>query len=95
MDDITPLDRACQILGNASALARALRIKPPSVAEWRARNRVPAERCLAIERATNGRVTKHELRPDVFGPAPDADAVELTARQSMNVNQTGPEQRAA
>ncbi len=33
--------------------------------------RVPAERVLAIEAATHGKVTRYDLRPDVFGPAPD------------------------
>lgn len=31
---------------------------------------VPARLCLPIEQATNGAVTRYELRPDVFGPAP-------------------------
>ncbi len=34
--------------------------------------RVPAHRCLAIEAATKGAVTRYELRPDVFGPAPES-----------------------
>ena len=35
---------------------------------------VPAERCEAIRRATDGLVTGHDLRPDVFGPAPTGQA---------------------
>ena len=31
--------------------------------------RVPPERWAVIERLTEGRVTRHDLRPDVFGPA--------------------------
>jgi DNA-binding transcriptional regulator YdaS (Cro superfamily) len=27
-----------------------------------------------IEQATGGAVTRHDLRPDVFGPAPEAEA---------------------
>lgn len=30
----------------------------------------PAEHCRAIEEITNGVVTRYDLRPDVFGPAP-------------------------
>jgi DNA-binding transcriptional regulator YdaS (Cro superfamily) len=33
---------------------------------------VPAERVLEIERLTG--VSRHELRPDVFGPAPQEAA---------------------
>ena len=36
------------------------------------RYRVAAERCLRVESATNGAVTRHDLRPDVFGTAPVA-----------------------
>jgi DNA-binding transcriptional regulator YdaS (Cro superfamily) len=32
---------------------------------------VPADRCLPIERATGGAVTRYDLRPDIFGDAPD------------------------
>lgn len=31
----------------------------------------PAHHCLAIEEATGGKVTRYQLRPDVFGPAPN------------------------
>lgn len=31
---------------------------------------VPAERMAAIEKVTDGAVTRHDLRPDVFGPPP-------------------------
>jgi len=32
---------------------------------------VPVERAVEIERATNGEFSVHDLRPDIFGPAPD------------------------
>lgn len=66
----TALDLAVQALGTQDALASVLRIKSPSISEWRKRGRVPAERCIAIEQATGGQVTRYELRPDIFGPAP-------------------------
>lgn len=71
---ITPLGRAIEILGSQQALADALGIRSPSISEWRARGPtgVPAARCLSIEQATGGAVTRYELRPDVFGDAPDA-----------------------
>ncbi len=35
------------------------------VVHWRNRG-VPAERVLEIEAATEGKVTRHELRPDLY-----------------------------
>lgn len=66
--DMSALDRAVQSAGSQQALAQLLGIKPPSVSGWYDRCRVPAERCIAIELATG--VSRHQLRPDVFGPDP-------------------------
>lgn len=63
----TALDRAIQAANGPSGLARALRVKPNVVGMWRIRSRVPAGYVLAIERATNGVVSRYDLRPDVFG----------------------------
>lgn len=61
------LDQVIEILGSQEALASNLKIRSPSISEWRKRGRVPAERCLEIERLTENRVTRYDLRPDVFG----------------------------
>ena len=50
-------------LGGPTAIARMLGIKAPSVIGWN--GRVPPDRCPAIERATDGRMTCEALRPDV------------------------------
>ncbi|MEN5419022.1 YdaS family helix-turn-helix protein [Stenotrophomonas sp. TWI169] len=63
---MTALDKAVSVAGSQLALASLLGIKAPSVFGWYARKQVPAERCIAIEMATG--VSRHELRPDVFGP---------------------------
>lgn len=48
---------------------------------WKARGSIPAERCLAIERATGGQVTRADLRPDDYWliwpdlPAPQPEEV--------------------
>lgn len=70
--DMTPLDRAIAAAGSQYALATALGIKSPSISGWYGRKRIPVERCIAIEAATG--VSRHDLRPDVFGPAPANDA---------------------
>lgn len=71
MDKPTPIERAIDAAGSQQALADLLGIKGPSVYEWRQRGQVPAGRVLAIEAATG--VSRHDLRPDVFGPAPAND----------------------
>lgn len=68
MTDTSAIEKAIEVAGGLSALASKLGIKPPSVYEWKARGRVPAERVLDVESATG--VTRYELRPDIFGPAP-------------------------
>jgi DNA-binding transcriptional regulator YdaS (Cro superfamily) len=65
---MTALEQAISILGSQQALADALGIRSPSISEWHERG-VPAGRCLAIEQATGGAVTRYQLRPDVFGSA--------------------------
>ncbi len=69
---MTALDKAVQAAGSQQALAHLLGIKPPSVSGWYDRRRVPAERCIAIEQATG--VSRHDLRPDVFGAAEPAQS---------------------
>ena len=59
--------------GSRSRFAAALGVTPEAVRKWEL-SRVPAERCLEIEKLTNGAVTVHNLRPDVFGPAPSERA---------------------
>jgi DNA-binding transcriptional regulator YdaS (Cro superfamily) len=66
--------------GNQSRLAALLGVTPQAVQQWVDRNRVPAERCVAVERAVDGQVTRYELNPDVFGQAPVAGSVEPDRR---------------
>lgn len=46
-----------------------------AVCNWRTRGCIPVQRALDIERATNGVVTREELRPDIFGPNPQAQSI--------------------
>lgn len=52
--------------GGVKAFARRLGIRHQSLHSWR--NGVPADRVLKVEEITG--ISRHELRPDVFGPAP-------------------------
>lgn len=81
METKDPLSRAIEFFGSQQALADALTIRSPSISGWRQSGRVPAERCAAIEQLTNGEITRHELRPDVFGPLPAIEGAEQPARE--------------
>ena len=59
--------RAIDTLGGISATARIMQVTPPAVAKWLRAGRVPAERVLALEEACEARVTRYQLRPDVYG----------------------------
>lgn len=51
--------------GMASELARQIGVAPVLVSQWAKGQRpVPAHRCVAIERATDGAVTRSDLRPN-------------------------------
>lgn len=66
------IEKAIAVMGNQSALARALGVSPQAVNQW-LKSKVPAERVLDIEAATSGQVTRHDLRPDIYpldDPAP-------------------------
>jgi len=66
--EVVALSRAIENLGGQSALARACGVKQGHVWHWLNKSRnVPADYVLTIEAATGGAVTRHELRPDIFG----------------------------
>ncbi|MBS0220103.1 MAG: helix-turn-helix domain-containing protein [Proteobacteria bacterium] len=54
--------------GRDSDLARLLGITPSAVSRWN--GRVPVRRAIELEVLTGGRVTRYDIRPDHFGPAP-------------------------
>lgn len=59
------LAKARQAAGGRNAdLARLLDISPSAISQW---VQVPYRRALQIEARTAGRVTRQELRPDLFG----------------------------
>lgn len=71
--------RAAELMGSRAALARALNVTGQCVAYWcEGRRRLSAERAIEIERVLGGRVCRHELRPELFGPPATAET-EATA----------------
>lgn len=66
-DGIAALRRAKDALESEAALAAAVGVTQPSVNYMlRKGKRVPAEWCLKLEAATGGKVTAHDLRPDLY-----------------------------
>lgn len=65
MDIWTKIKQAC---GSDAELARRLGVTPMTINHWKRRGlkRIPADRVLAVEKATGGQVTRHELRPDLY-----------------------------
>ena len=54
-----------------AAFARAIGISPQFLVQIEHGTRpTPVKAALAVQRVTNGAVTVHDLRPDIFGPAP-------------------------
>lgn len=79
-------------MGSASALARLLNVKPPTIFEWRNGERpVPIERCVEIERATDGDVRRWDLRPEdwhrIWPELIDADGAPAIAPPSADPQQ--------
>jgi len=60
------LEKAIKITGSQADLARALRVSPAYVWKMLNSGHIPLSQCLPIERATAGKVTRQQLRPDVF-----------------------------
>ena len=58
---------ACKLVGSQAILAHRIGVSPAAVNQWISGHRpVPLERCVAIELATNGQVTRQDLRPDDY-----------------------------
>ena len=62
------LKRAVAIAGSQSALADLIGTTQSQVWYWlsRARKAPPGEYVLRIETATGGKITRHDLRPDLY-----------------------------
>ncbi|MGP1677891.1 MAG: helix-turn-helix domain-containing protein [Burkholderiales bacterium] len=63
-------------IGGQTEMARRLGVTQGLVWQWlNGRSPVTWERAKDIEALSNGRVSRHDLRPDIFGPAPSAERV--------------------
>ena len=62
--------KAVSLAGGPSALSRQFGITPQAISRWLARDTVPANWVLSIEALLDGEISRHDLRPDVFGYEP-------------------------
>ena len=62
----TNIDHLVKHFGSQKRLADAAGVTPQSVTKWK-RTGVPPRRVLELERLSG--ISRHELRPDVFGKA--------------------------
>lgn len=51
--------------GNQREIARALKIKQPSVQRWFSDQHIPIKRAIQIERITKGKITVLEMWPEI------------------------------
>ena len=60
------MQQAVRLCGGQSELAKDVGTSKQNVYHWVA-TRPPAHWCKAIEDATEGMITREQLRPDIFG----------------------------
>lgn len=62
---VMKLSNYLSLHGSQTELARAIGAQPQLIWQWSTGVRkIPIERCVPIERATNGAVTRQDLRPE-------------------------------
>jgi DNA-binding transcriptional regulator YdaS (Cro superfamily) len=59
---MTALDKAVGVCGGVAALASAIGVASSAPSMWKARGRVPAQHCPAIERVTRERHAEDQSR---------------------------------
>lgn len=64
------LTKAIEVVGSSYKLARKIGVSPQALSQW---ERVPPLRVLQVEAATNNKISRHDLRPDLY-PAEQAVA---------------------
>lgn len=57
---------AIDMFGSETKLASAIGFAQPSINDAKRKGRVGPLMALAIDKATEGRISKHELRPDLW-----------------------------
>jgi len=67
------LARAVRLIGSQVATARLLGVTQGAVSKWLKNHQpLPPEHVLKVEERTG--ISRHDLRPDIYGPAPTLPA---------------------
>ena len=53
--------------GSLYRLAKILKVTPNAVYNWKTLKTIPLKHVRTIETMTEGRITRKDLRPDIFG----------------------------
>lgn len=59
------IEEAARIVGGTGKLATALGCTRQAICQW---DKVPRGRAVEIELITEGKITRHQMRPDLFPP---------------------------
>lgn len=62
----TLIEAAIEEFGSETKLANAAGVAQASINESKKKNRIGHKLALAIDAATDGKVSKHDLRPDIW-----------------------------
>lgn len=68
------VEEAVRRVGSQRRMAKLLGISRQAIGQWKV---VPAERVLALESISG--VSRYELRPDLYGPAPTGTVTNAAA----------------
>ncbi len=63
------LEKAVLLAGSQVAFAKLCGVKQPYVSQWLKRNRskgLPVKYVIAVEKGLNEKITREELRPDLY-----------------------------
>jgi DNA-binding transcriptional regulator YdaS (Cro superfamily) len=70
----SPIQRAIDIAGSEAKLGALIGCSQVAINKAKHRGSVSAEMAVAIDRATEGKVSKSDLRPDLFSAQPERAA---------------------
>jgi DNA-binding transcriptional regulator YdaS (Cro superfamily) len=70
----TGIAKAIHLAGSQTALGNLLGLTPQAIQKWASQGFVPGDRCREVESKLEGKVTRYELNPAVFGDPPAVEA---------------------
>jgi DNA-binding transcriptional regulator YdaS (Cro superfamily) len=66
MKQKTSIETAIFKAGGQTALSKIVLVSPQAVNQWAARNTIPSDKVIAVEKASG--ISRTELRPDLYPP---------------------------